>query len=216
MGRRGLGAMVGIGGTLAYVAWCRPRLLRSGTTAAERHRYYPGDHLVPQADLVATRAITVDGPPSSVWPWLVQMGQGRGGFYSYDALENVFGLGIHSVERLVGEWQHLAVGDVVRLHPGGGLQVAMIEANHALVLVAGPGTYGSQRPPPPFDFSWAFVIERHPEGATRLLVRERYGYQRPWAAVMAEPVAVVSWLMTRRMLAGIKARAEGATKGLLA
>jgi hypothetical protein len=78
----------------------------------------PGDELVPQPVLLSTRAVTIDAPPSAVWPWLAQIGQGRGGLYSYDALENLMGLDIHSADTLVPESQQLAPGDLVRLGSG--------------------------------------------------------------------------------------------------
>jgi hypothetical protein len=96
MGRRALTAAVAIGGTAAYVRLVKPRLLRWGATTQEAEAPLPGDDLIPRGDLAATRAITVHAAPDQVWPWIAQLGQGRGGFYSYDVLENLVGCNIHA------------------------------------------------------------------------------------------------------------------------
>ena len=159
------------------VAFFRARCLRWGATAEEVDAALPGDELVPDADLTATRAVTVDAGADAVWPWIAQLGQGRGGFYSYDFLENLAGRDIHSAERIVPEWQGIEVGDEVRFHPDGGMTAVVVEPGRALVLRGGmPGT-------PPFDFAWAFVVRGQPDGTTRLVVRERYRYLRWWAPV---------------------------------
>jgi hypothetical protein len=167
----------------------------------------PGDELMPHADLTATRAVTVRAPADGVWPWIAQLGQGRGGFYSYDFLENLVGCDIHSADRIVPEWQAIDVGAQVRLHPEAGLIVALVEPGQALVLRGG---VPMGRTPPPYDFTWAFVLRGEPAGATRLVVRERYAYSRRWARLLVEPVEFVSFIMSRRMLRGIKERAERA------
>lgn len=180
--------------------------LRYGAAPEEEHGILPGDDLVPDADLVATRAITIGAPPAAVWPWLAQLGQGRGGFYSYDALENLAGCDIHSADEVVPAWQDVAVGDEVRLHPKRGLPVAVAERDKALVL-HGAGPVDDDGPVP-YDFVWAFVLRPLPGGRTRLVVRERYGYRTAWAGRMVEPMAWVSFAMTERMLRGIRDRAE--------
>jgi len=136
---------------------CRCRALKGavlalGASDEELGTALPGDELVPHADLTATRAVTVDAGADGVWPWIAQLGQGRGGFYSYDFLENLVGLDIHSGDRIVPEWQGIDVGDEVKFHPEGGMTAAVVEPGRALVLRGGmPGT-------PPFDFAWAFVV----------------------------------------------------------
>jgi hypothetical protein len=140
-------------------------------------------------------------------PWIAQVGQGRGGFYTYDALENLVGCDIHSTDRIVLEWQHPYVGGEVKLHPEVSLAVALVEPGRAMVL-RGAVPAGGTRGEPPYDFSWAFVLSYGAGGGTRLLVRERYRYTRWWAPALVEPVAVVSFVMSRRMLRGIKERAE--------
>ena len=97
----------------AYRRWLRVRVLTWGATAEEATAPLPGDDLL-AADIVATRAIRIDAPPSAIWPWLVQMGPGRAGAYTYDFIENLFGLDMHSADRIRPEWQELGVGDVIR------------------------------------------------------------------------------------------------------
>jgi hypothetical protein len=136
-----------------------------------------------------------------------QLGQGRGGFYSYDVLENLVGCDIHSADRIVPEWQDIAVGAEVNLYPEVGLIAAVAEPGRALVLRGGIPIGGT---PAPYDFTWAFVLVGQPDGTTRLVVRERYGYARRWAPFLAEPVELISFVMSQRMLRGIKERAERA------
>ena len=167
-----------------------------------------GDELVPKAQMRATRAITIDAVADRVWPWIAQLGQGRGGFYTYDFLENLAGCDMHSADRIVPEWQSIEVGSDVRLHPDISLAVAAVEPGRALVLQGG---IPMGNVPPPYDFTWAFVLRDAPGGATRLVVRERYGYTRWWSALLVEPVEVVSFVMSQRMLRGIKQRAERAS-----
>lgn len=182
----------------------RRRLLHWGASPREVAAGLPGDDLVPEPDLVATRAITVRTRPGDVWPWVVQLGQNRGGFYTYDRLENLVGAQIHSADRIVPAWQHVTVGDEVTLAPDVPLAVAIADPPRALVLGGGipMGDEG-----PPFDFSWSFVLVEQ-DDATRLLVRERYRATRWWAPPLLEALAVVSFVMSQRMLRGIRDRAE--------
>ena len=183
----------------------RARLLRWGATDEEIAAAQPGDELISDANVAATRAITIRRSPDVVWPWVAQLGQGRGGFYSYDFLENLVGCDIHSADRVVSEWQQVEVGDEVRLAPTAGLRVAILEPGRALVL---QGSLPIARRPP-FDSTWAFVLCEQPDGTTRLLSRERYGYRRWWAPFVVEPTQAISFVMSRKMLLGIRDRAEG-------
>jgi hypothetical protein len=192
-------------GAAAYLLVVRPWQLRWGATDQECGASLAGDDLIPTPDLMATRAITVHAPAAQVWPWIAQLGQGRGGFYSYDALENLVGCDIHSADRVVPGWQDLKVGDQVKLHPEVGMGVAMVEQGRALVLRGGVPIGAA---PPPYDFTWAFVVREQPDGTTRLLVRERYAYTQRWAPLLVEPVAAVAFMMSQRMLRGIRDRAE--------
>ena len=199
-----------------YVLLVRRWQLRWGTPDPLVDAPLPGDEVVGAADLVATRSIRIAAPPAELWPWVVQLGQGRGGFYSYDALENLIGCDIHSAERIVDAWQHLDVGDEVRLHPEVALRAVQVEVGQALVLegsvpVTGAGSAaagGDQSPQAPYDFTWAFVVQDAGDGHSWLMVRERYGYRRWWTWLLVEPVAAVSFVMTQRMLRGIRDRVE--------
>ncbi|MDX6578512.1 MAG: hypothetical protein QOJ47_61, partial [Gaiellales bacterium] len=135
----------------------RGRYLRWGATDGETRATLPGDDLIPGADIIATRAISIASAAERVWPWIAQLGQGRGGFYSYDFLENLVGCDIHGADRIVPEWQGITVGDEVRLHPEVGLRVVELEPGHAMVIRGGVPMGPIA---PPYDFTWAFVIER--------------------------------------------------------
>jgi hypothetical protein len=191
--------------TAAYILVARPRQLRWGATDEESEGPLPGDDLMENADLIATRAITIRASAEQVWPWIAQLGQGRGGFYSYDFLENLVGCDIHSADRIVPEWQDVVVGDEVRFAPAVGLAVASLEQARSLVLHGGV-PIGNKAPP--YDFTWAFVLRDEPDQTTRLLVRERYAYTRPWARLIVEPTEVFSFVMSQKMLREIKERAE--------
>ena len=186
-----------------------------GATKAEVEKSLPGDGLVPNPSYATTRAITIDAPPEAVWPWLAQMGQGRGGFYSYEWLENLFALDIHNADHVVPEWQDLEPGDTVRLAPpkqyDGRARVRVVHLEPSRSIVFGPAADTAEE----FEDAsrtgagtWAFVLEPMDEGAqTRLIVRTR---SRPWKAPRAvfylyDPA---HFIMERRMLLGIKRRAE--------
>jgi hypothetical protein len=205
---RGMGAVVaaGVAGA-AYALIARPWHLRWGATDQESWAPLPGDDFIANPDLSATRAITVRAPFGEVWPWIAQLGQGRGGFYGYDFLENLVGCGIHSADRILPEWQNIQVGDRVKLHPEVPLQVAVAQPGKALVLRGGVPMGNT---PPPYDFTWAFVLQEQPDGTTRLLVRERYLYTQKWTPLLVEPVEAVSFVMSQKMLREIRNRAERA------
>ncbi len=198
VGETAAGAVVGL-------AVLRAGSLRWGSTDEEVCLGLPGDELMHHADLTATRATTIRAPNEHVWPWIAQLGQGRGGFYSYDLLENLVGCDIHSADRIVPEWQPVAVGDNVGLSAEVGLAVASVESRRSLVLRGG---IAMGKMAAPYDFTWAFVLRDGPGDTTRLLVRERYACKQPWARLVVEPVEALSFVMTQRMLRGIKERAE--------
>lgn len=183
----------------------RRRMLRWGATDTELELPLAGDELLPAVDLTSTRSITINAPAETVWPWLAQLGQGRGGFYSYDFLENLFGMHMHSADRVHRQWQDLPVGSSVHLAPQVRLTVAISEPARALVLRGGVPVGAA---PAPYDFTWAFTLHPGPAATTRLVVRERYRYSRRWAALVVEPAEWISALMSPRMLNGIKQRAE--------
>ena len=185
----------------------RTWMLTFGSTEDELDATLPGDALLERHDLVATRTVGIAAPPAAVWPWVAQLGQGRGGFYSYDEVENLAGCDIHSADRIMPEWQDVAVGDQVHLAPPVALDVVAVDPGRALVL---RGAAGFGESAPPYDFTWAFVLRPWRDGGTRLVVRERYLYTAGWARLMVEPVSVVSWVMTQKMLRGIRDRAQAA------
>ena len=202
-----LGAQAVIRGAVVAVGFAvvRGRYLRWGASDDEVNAVLAGDDLVPDANVVATRAVTVGAAAVDVWPWIAQLGQGRGGFYSYDFLENLVGCDMHSAERVVAEWQPIVVGDVVKLHPDVALVVAVVEPGRALVLRGGVPI---GKTPAPYDFTWAFILREQAGETTRLVVRERYGYARWWAGLIVEPAELISFVMSHRMLRGVRERAE--------
>ncbi|MCL2422674.1 MAG: SRPBCC family protein [Micrococcales bacterium] len=198
--------------TVALVALANLPLLRAawlhfGATEAELDAHLPGDDLVEHANLVATRAVTIDAPPEEVWRWVVQLGADRGGFYSYDGLENLVGCNLRSADQVEDRWQHLETGDRIYLHPTIWMAVAEITPNRALVL---HGSGGPDAPMP--ESTWAFVLHRAQRGRTRLVIRERYGYRSGWDGLLVEPLAAVSFVMTEKMMRGIRSRAQAAVR----
>ncbi|GIH95464.1 hypothetical protein ACFFMN_07275 [Planobispora siamensis] len=185
---------------LAYPLLLRRWCLTWGATEEEAARALPGDDLLPDADLVATRAVGVDAPPSAIWPWLVQMGSGRGGAYTYDWIENLFGLDMHSADEILPQFQDLKVGDALPMGGSGPTMIAeIVEPERVLTFRSGEG-----------DWVWTFVLV--PEGdTTRLISRNRISasgatpFDRLVNLLIMEPGSLV---MERKMLLGIKSRAE--------
>lgn len=143
--------------------------------------------------------LTMRRRAAHVWRWIAQLGQGRDGLYSYDVLENLVGCDIHSADRVVPEWQVVRVGYHVRLHPKVGLAVTVVDPGRALV-VRGGVPMGQT---PPYDFSWAFVLQERPDDEARLLVRERYRYTRWWAPLLVEPVELISFVMSHNVFGAV-------------
>ena len=198
MSRRALRTLIAIALlTVAYRRLLRRRVLNWGATAEEAAMPIAGDGLLPDAEMVATRAITVHAPPSAVWPWLVQMGVGRGGAYTYDWIEQLFGLDMHSADRVIPELQSLAVGDVIPMRPNDpGMRVEVLEPGRALSTRSEDGSW-----------VWSFALV--PENAsTRLISRNRGRVRTPAERVAMAAMEVGSLVMERRMLAGIRDRAE--------
>ena len=210
---RRIGVVLGAG-VVAAAWWSRRRWSNWGSTPEERARAWPGEASIPAPSSATTLAVSIAAPPEQVWPWLVQIGQDRGGMYSYERLENLFGLDIHNADEIHPEWQDLEQGDRVVVVPPGRMgmpdgyafPVEAVEAPHHLVLRQAP-------PEHPWNAVWTFVLE--PEGGgTRLVSRSRAERQAGAAGRMADlaglVMAPVVVLMTRRMLLGIKERAERA------
>jgi hypothetical protein len=153
----------------------------------------------------------VNAPRARVWPWLVQLGQGRGGFYSYELLENLVGCDIHNVTQIRSELQHLHVGDTIRTHASGfGPPVSIIDPERALVLGGSADASGSQA-------TWSFYVFDGPGGTTRLLER---GRGAPGKGLLARlgfgPYLMdpIGFVMSRKMLRTIKPLAEGNVTGV--
>jgi hypothetical protein len=164
-----------------------------------------------------TRAITIDATPADVWPWVVQLGADRGGFYSYDWLENLFGLGIHNADRVVPEWQTRSVGDLVRAARSGLGGWYIVELRPEDTLAMAVANVPAGRPLRRdeglrWEFLWTFALRPLPDGRCRLLIRERVAFaSRPTRWLMA-PLGSVSLVMTRKTLLGLKLRAEAAAR----
>ena len=216
--------LVGAGTAAAGVGvWAavRPRTLAWGASCDEVIRPLPGDDLVANPLYVTTRAITVRAPAAAVWPWLVQLGQNRGGFYTYDVVENLMGLDIHSADSIHPEWQDLHAGeDYVTLDPDESMKmtIAVLEPGRAFVIRSGaPG----EPPQTPGNFfrgelawTWGFYLEALDERTTRLVVRSRAAWADTLAARLAKPLLLepVHFVMEERMLRGIRERAECAVR----
>jgi hypothetical protein len=201
------------GGALVYAeSRLRPRYERWGATDDEVKRVLPGDELVPGAGDIATRAVTIDAPVTEVWPWLVQIGQHRAGFYSYSLLENLVGCDMHNADVIVPEWQHLAVGDEVwlaseRRYGRIGIQiVAALEPGRAFTLMGERDLERFERGEAVREGAWSFVVEPLDDRTTRFLVRSR-------SPRVKHAFDAVHFVMERGMMLGLKARAERRTAG---
>lgn len=226
-----LGTVVG---TTVGIATSRARrwYLTWGVDPGEAVRSLPGDGVVALASGGSTRGIDIDAPPEAVWPWLLQMGYGRAGWYSYDRLDQRG----RSAERIEAPWQDLTVGDIVPTHPGGGFEVALLVPGRALVLrsdtnlvtaqareatAAGGGlptaTSGVKLSstvlsgtPQQFAASWAFVLEPRDGGGTRLIERFRiwYGGDEPGSRLVMPFMGFGVFVMMQKQMVGIRDRAE--------
>lgn len=200
MRQRRRAVLTAVGGVatlgVLYVRRVRPWGLTWGATPAEVAARMPGDDLVPHPSFDATRAITIAAPPDAVWPWLVQAGTGRAGWYSYDLVDN---LGRRSADRIIPELQDLAVGGIVPLTPSGrlGLRVHALDAPRSMVW----GSAG--------ETTWSWVLTEAGKGSTRLVTRFR---SRSVAgiptALFLLPLELGDSVMMRKMLLTLKGRAE--------
>jgi hypothetical protein len=178
-----------------YPLMRRPILTWGATTEEARSRL-PGDDLVEEADGVSTRAITINAPVAAVWPWVAQMGPSpRGGAYTYDWVENLLGLDMHSVDRLLPEFQHPEVGDTIELGPNR-MRIERVEPERVLAWRSEDG-----------NWVWTFVLAES-DGTTRLISRNRFRLPTLAARLGMLPMEPGSLIMERRMLRGIKERAE--------
>lgn len=190
-----------------FLLW--PWMSGWGATKGEREKFLPGDELVPVANMQTTKGITIEAGPDAIYPWLLQIGVDRGGMYSYDRLENLFGLNVHTVDEIVPAYQAVQVGDFWRftpkdyvLNPGPGLYVRELQPNRAVLLC-----FGLESKPEEACFdTWQFVLGPQDDGSTRLLLRSRMAIPQE---VPIKLTYFVQFIMERKMLLEIRARAEG-------
>src|ERR1700704_2076972 len=188
-----VGAVVLMGAV--FFALYRPWQLKWGATPEEVGEVMPGDEVVAAPTFNATRAVTVNASPEAIWPWLVQIGFGRAGWYSYDLLDN---LGRHSSESIVVELQHIEVGDLVPLGPGegSGMFVKEFVVNQSMLWWTGKNE----------QTTWAWALYPTSEGTTRLVTRVRapFSWSRPVSVVWLLLNEVADFPMMRKCLLGIK------------
>jgi hypothetical protein len=192
--------LVGVG----FIGLYRPWQLRWGATDEEVGASMPGDEVVLRPTFNATRAVTVGARPDEVWPWIVQIGFGRAGWYSYDLLDN---MGRHSAEHIVPELQHIEVGDLVPLGPGknAGMRVKEFVPNRWIVWWDEKNELTT----------WVWSLDPLIDGRTRLVtrVRSRSSRGHPTSAIWLLLVELADFPMMRKCLLGIKRRAETGTSG---
>jgi len=196
---RAAGLAAGLG-PLAYLLFFRRTCLTWGARDDEVARTLPGDELLPGAGLVTTRAVTIGAPPDAIWPWLAQMGSGRGGAYTYDWIENLLGLDMHSADTILPRYQDIKAGDELPMGPGRpAMRIEVLDRPRALALRFA-------------DQNWVWIFALAAEGAsTRLISRNRIAtaslapVSRLFYVLVMEPGSLI---MERKMLLGIKQRAE--------
>jgi len=184
-----------------YVQVLRPRHQTWGATDVEAAAPMAGDELVPTPNWNVTRAISIDARPDEVWPWLAQMGYQRGGLYTYDWLDRLFGvLDRPSADTVLPEFQHLSVGDIIPIRNDAGWPVALLERPRLLVLDIWR---------PRLHITWSFLLTPLARGGTRLVLRYRGLVEpRPAELPLYACLDVAEFIMSRKMLLGIKERAE--------
>jgi hypothetical protein len=194
-----IGIVVAVVVAVAFFGLYRPWHLKWGATREELARSMPGDEIVNRPIFNATRVVTINARPQDIWPWIVQIGFGRAGWYSYDMFDN---LGRHSSERIVVELQHTKVGDLVPLGPGegSGMLVKEFAPNRSMLWWAGKNE----------QTTWAWGLYPTFDGATRLVTRVRapFSWRQPMSAVWLLLDEVADFPMMRKCLLGIKRRAE--------
>ena len=199
----------------------RSKLRKWGSTEEELARELPGDEIIENVKGWYNHAITIKAAPADVWPWIVQLGQNKGGFYSYELLENVVGSKIHNADRIVPEFQDTAVGDKVMMTPKAAPYIVVaIEPGRAFVLRLRvnleKGTILDIADPLPEkyqDGSWLFFIEETPEGNTRMITRSRNDWNQSKTNTFFYGLfGIISMVMDRKLLKGIRKRAEAVAK----
>ena len=223
LGTGGLAAAVIAVAGVVYALLIRPWHLRRGATDAEVRRALPGDDLVPDPKCGYTHAVTIKAPVSEVWPWLVQIGYKRAGWYSHDWLHRLMGIAgsvddeHRSAKRIIPELQDLRVGDVVEIAPGMGYVVANIEPERALILQSRVDTSKweslSSSDPLPAKYlcsSWVWFLEEIDAKTTRFIVRVKSDYSPGLLSTLSAgiPNELGSLVMQPKTLGVLKQRAE--------
>ncbi len=183
---------------------------RWGTEGTEASDPLPGDELVPEPKWSNTLGVTIEAPPEVVWPWIAQIGQGRGGFYTYQTLENMVGCRITNTTEILPDFQHPAVGESIHLHPETPpLRIERVEPPHAFVLYGSPAEIGGGQTWG--VSSWQFVVTPAPDGGSRFLTRGRYDHSHDWRGRLLFgrfPMEVITFVMSRKMMLEIARLAE--------
>jgi hypothetical protein len=208
----------GLAGLVAYHRVVRPWMFRWGATAAEEQRALPGDDLIPSPWWGWTHAVTISAPAEQVWPWLVQRGYRRGGWYTFDSLYEMMDAADfvdgHSAERIIPELQRMEVGDALPIAPGVDLPVVAVEPGRMLLVHArGNPQAGPNAPFDPDNFmalSWLWYLEPLDGESCRLIDRCRFDYSPSLTNVLSQSILFqpASFVLDRQMLLGIKRRAE--------
>jgi hypothetical protein len=184
------------GVVLLYWKRLRQPILTCGATAEEAEARLPGDELLEDADGVTTRAITIDAPLEAVWPWIAQMGPSpRGGAYTYDWIENLLGLNMHSADCVLPGYQHPRVGEGFGYGPNK-MSFKIVEPEHVLATQSADG-----------NWVWSFILDER-NRRTRLISRNRFRLPRLRDRIGMIPMEPASLVMERKMLHGIQQRAE--------
>jgi len=206
------------GGLIAWHILATPLVGRKrlcwGTRGSEADDPFPGDEFIPQPKWSYTLGVDVAVAPEAVWPWIAQIGQGRGGFYSYETLENMFGCKISNTTEIIAEYQHPEVGDEIYLHPTAPpMRVEIVDPPHALVLFGSPADVAAEKS---WGIStWQFAVRPGSAGSSRLLTRGRSDFSHGWLSRLAFgrfPIEPVTFVMSRKMLLEIKRLAEIGTR----
>jgi hypothetical protein len=183
-----------------------------GATTAELSAALPGDDIVPGANIRTTKAVTIQATPEEIYPWLLQIGVDRGGMYSYDGLENIFGLHVRTAEHIIPAYQEVQTGDFWRftpkdyvLNPGPGLYVRQLIENEAVLLCFGM----EDKPQEACIDSWQFVLQPEEDGSTRLLLRSNMAMEPDLPIKLTY---YIQFVMERKMLLTLRERAEQTAK----
>ena len=212
----GVGVPAAVGGavliacSLIATPFVGRRRLQWGTVGTEASDPLPGDEFVPQSKWSYTLGVNVDAPPKAVWPWIAQIGQARGGFYTYQTLENMVGCRITNTTEILPDHQHPTVGEGIYLHPDAPpLQIGIVDPPNTLVLFGSPAETGGEES---WGIStWQFVVKPRADGGSRLLTRGRYDYSPDWRSRLVfgrVPIESISFVMSRRMMLELKRLAE--------